>query len=70
VAVGEAYVWPYPEGKSRGQSIRPLYPTVPKAVGSDPKLHELLALVDAIRIGKARERNIAAEEIKKRMGLK
>lgn len=70
VATGESYVWPLPEGKTRGQSIRPLYPTVPKAAGSDPRLHELLALVDAIRIGKARERNLAAEEIKKRMTLK
>jgi hypothetical protein len=70
VGTAETYVWPHPEGKSRGQSIRPLYPTVPRAVALDSKLYELLALVDAVRIGKARERNLAAEEIKKRMGVK
>lgn len=70
MATEESYVWPHPEGRARGQSIRPLYPTVPKAARSDPRLHELLALVDAVRIGKARERGLAAEEIKKQMGLK
>jgi len=70
MATGEAYVWPHPEGRARGQSIRPLYRSVPKAASNDPKLYELLALVDAIRIGKARERDLAAEELKKRMSLK
>jgi len=70
LATAEVYVWPHPEGKVRGQSVRPLYRTVPKAASNDPKLYELLALVDAIRIGKARERNLAAEELRKRMALK
>jgi hypothetical protein len=34
----------------------------------DDKLYELLALVDAIRDGRAREREIAARELKKRLG--
>ncbi len=62
----EAVVWPYEEGTCRGQSIEPLYQGVPLACENDPKLYELLALVDALRIGKARERTIAIEEIKKR----
>jgi hypothetical protein len=33
----------------------------------DPKLHELLALVDAIREGRAREREIAIQELTKRI---
>ena len=70
VGTSDTYVWPHPDGKSRGQSIQPLYPTVPKAAESDSRLYELLALLDAVRIGKARERNLAAEEIKKRMALK
>lgn len=44
-------VWPYAEGNIRGQEIEPLYPSVPKAVKKDPALHELLALVDGIRVG-------------------
>jgi hypothetical protein len=57
----EKYVWPYAKGKARGQTIAPLYPTVPKAVLLDNNLYKLLALMDAVRVGRARERNLALE---------
>ena len=60
-------VWPYPEGTVRGYELKPLYRTVPQAVGKDQKLYELLALVDAIRAGRARERALAKAELKKRL---
>lgn len=60
-------VWPYAEGAVRGHKFVPLYPSVPKAAERDPKLYELLALVDAVRDGRARERNIAAKEIERRL---
>lgn len=60
-------VWPDPEGTIRGNSVVPLYPSVPKAAKTDPHLYEMLALVDALRIGRARERKIAGEELKKRL---
>lgn len=60
-------VWPYAEGKVRGYSLAPLYPSVPAAAARDAKLYELLALVDAIRDGRARERSLAAKEIEKRL---
>jgi predicted transcriptional regulator len=63
----EQYVWPYAEGKVRGQSIEPLHKSVPLASLKDKKLYELLALTDALRVGKARERNIAIEELEKRI---
>jgi hypothetical protein len=63
----ENYVWPYAKGQVRGQSIIPLYPTVPKACGSDKKLYELLALIDALRIGNAREKDIAYKKLKNRI---
>jgi len=63
----DQYVWPSGKGELRGQSIIPLYPTVVKAVKNDGKLHELLALVDALRVGRAREKEIAIEELKKRI---
>jgi hypothetical protein len=65
----EEYVWPYGKGKVRGHSILPLYPSVPEAALNDPKLHELLALVDALRVGRARERALAVVELKKRFGF-
>ena len=61
-------VWPDPEGPIRGQEFSPLYRSVPKAAQQDQRLYELLALVDAIRGGRARERKIAAEELKSRLG--
>jgi predicted transcriptional regulator len=64
----EAIVWPFADGKVRGQSLEPLYPSVPKACLQDSALYELLVLVDALRIGKARERAMAMEELKKRLG--
>lgn len=61
------YVWPYALGSNRGFAIEPLHPNVPKACLEDPKLHELLALADAMRLGKARERNLATKELEKRL---
>lgn len=52
-------VWPDPNGRVRGEAFEPLYPSVPKAIANDNKLYELLALVDAIRAGRARERQRA-----------
>ncbi|OGA21087.1 MAG: hypothetical protein A3I01_08125 [Betaproteobacteria bacterium RIFCSPLOWO2_02_FULL_65_24] len=60
-------VWPYAEGTVRGYSFTPLYPTVPAAASRDPKLYELLALLDAIRDGRARERDLAAKELASRL---
>lgn len=65
----EAYVWPYGKGSVRGHSITPLYPSVPEAALKDEKLHELLALADALRVGRAREKELAIKELKKRFEL-
>ncbi len=64
----EVYVWSYEEGDARGFAIEPLHPNVPKACLKDSKLHELLALVDAIRIGNKREFNLAVNELKQKIG--
>ena len=61
-------VWPDPEGDTRGYEFSPLYKTVPKAALKDKMLYELLTIVDAIRDGRAREREIAIEELKARLG--
>ena len=63
----EHFVWPYAQGKVLGQGIEPLYKTVPKACEIDSILYELLALTDAIRLGKNRERNLAIIELKERL---
>ena len=48
-------VWPHPEGEVRGESLEPLYPSAVEAAPKISKLYECLALVDALRIGRARE---------------
>lgn len=59
----DVYVWPYDQGTARGQAIEPLYPTVPEAATRDERLHHLLALTDALRVGRAREYNLAAAKL-------
>jgi len=61
ISSSENYVWPYAKGHMRGHSILPLYPSVIQAVDLDPQLYEYLALIDAIRVGRAREKNLALE---------
>jgi hypothetical protein len=63
-------VWPYAEGSVRGYSFAPLYPSVPAAAARDAKLYELLALVDAMRDGRARERNLAEKALRARLGTR
>jgi DNA-binding Lrp family transcriptional regulator len=60
-------VWPDPHGTVKGVAVEPLYSSVTRAVKSDSQLYELLALVDALRIGRARECNLAEEELKQRI---
>ena len=57
----EKYVWPSRSGKERGYTIQPLYPNQVLAAGDDGLLYDMLALIDAIRIGKARECEKAIE---------
>ena len=56
-------VWPDSEGSVRGESFSPLYPsqTVIRAILADPPMYDAAALVDAIRGGSARERQVATE---------
>ena len=60
-------VWPDPEGKMQGVTVHPLYRSVPKASLREPGLYDLLALVDALRIGRVRDRKIAKEVLKEKL---
>ncbi len=63
----EEIVWPYGKGNIRGQAIEPLHTNTPEACLRDSKYYELMALTDAIRIGKVREQNIAYKMLKERI---
>ena len=60
-------VWPYATGSLRGIAFEPLYKQAPTAALRDPVLYELLALVDALRDGRARERKLAEEMLFSRL---
>jgi DNA-binding Lrp family transcriptional regulator len=57
-------VWADPSGTPRGITLVPLYKPVPEAAKRDSLLYERLALIDAIRDGRARESNVAEKELK------
>lgn len=57
------FVWPHPNGSVRGVGVEPLHPSVPFAAMQDAKLYDMLALFDALRVGKARERSMAMERL-------
>lgn len=63
----EVYVWPYAKGNTRGQAIIPLYSSAIEASLKDASLYELLAMVDVLRVGSTREKEIAKLELKKRI---
>ncbi len=60
-------VWPHVNGKVRGYSFAPLYKHAPAAALQDKGFYELLALVDAVRDGRIRERNLAMNELRTRI---
>jgi hypothetical protein len=59
-------VWPDPKGSTRGYALEPLFKPISKAI-ADSELYALLALVDAIRDGRARERKLAQDELHSRI---
>lgn len=61
------YVWPYAKGKDKGQSVEPLFRSVPEAAQKDDRLYEYLALADAIRLGNQREAGVAAERLSEKL---
>ena len=61
------YVWPDAEGDDSGQVIAPLYKSAPLAAKKDHLLYQSMALVDAIRLGDAREVAIARDALRQRL---
>ncbi len=61
----KAVVWPDVRGSMRGESVAPLYDGAPRAADGDLRLYRSLALIDALRLGQARERKIAGDLLSK-----
>jgi hypothetical protein len=56
-----AYVWPGAVGSQWGVAVEPLYPQAPAATAQDASLYALLALTDALRLGRPREVKLARQ---------
>ncbi len=54
-------VWPDSSGDARGEGIEPLHASALFAARRNPVVYAAFALIDAIRVGQARERRIATE---------
>lgn len=59
------FVWPDINGTEIGQTIEPLFNTQVRAIKEDSALYEVLSLIEILRVGKTREKNIALQQLKK-----
>jgi hypothetical protein len=61
----EHYVWPDANGNIKGQAIEPLHPSVVEASKNDTFLYQCMALIDVLRVGRAREMSLAKQKLEK-----
>ncbi|MEO7962300.1 MAG: MarR family transcriptional regulator [Gemmatimonadaceae bacterium] len=60
-------VWPSARGAIVGTALEPLIPSAPELVDRAPSLYDMLALVDALRVGTARDREVAGQLLSERL---
>jgi len=60
-------VWLSSKGDVKGVRIEPLHKSAQHMREKDPRFYEVLALVDALRMGRRREYDRAVEELKRRL---
>lgn len=63
-------IWPAPQGNTRGLALEPLHPAALRAAAHNAETAERLALLDALRAGRAggaRVRGVAADELRRRL---
>ena len=56
-------VIPHKRGPVRGRAVSPIHPMAPFAASQDPRMQQVLALSDAFRVGRTRERAAAAQAL-------
>jgi len=62
-------VWPSEDGDAFGVALSPLHPAVPGACLRWPGFYKHMVLVDALRVGRVRERILAQEMLAESLGL-
>jgi len=63
----DPYVWPSAEGTVVGVALVPLVKTAARFATRHPALYDALALVDAMRVGTARDREVAGQMLAERL---
>ena len=64
----QVYVWPHDAATEHGTSVEPMHACIPEVAVRLPEFHNLMALIDAMRVGRARERQAAAELLDRTLG--
>lgn len=64
ILASDAVVWPSFKGEIRGSALIPLCKKAPTFPESNPALYRLLSILDALRVGRSREREMAREILK------
>ncbi len=67
IVAEEVIVWASPGGTAFGQSIAPLLERAAELPVKAPSVYDLLTLVDAVRVGRVRERTTAVKKLKERL---
>lgn len=69
ISNGINYVWEDNNSNFSGLCIEPLYKNLIYAVKEDKEFYELMSLVEALRVGRIREINLAKEELSRRFKI-
>ena len=67
VGVEDLLVWPDPDGSAMGRAVQPLWKSVPFVASQDPAFHECMALLDGLRVGRVRERQLATRALREKL---
>jgi hypothetical protein len=67
VVAEDTVVWPSVSGQAVGRAVAPLYDRAVELPERCPSLYEDLTLVDALRVGRSRERKLAMKELEQRL---
>ena len=63
----DSYVWPSIHGSIRGQLIKPFCPHLAAAALKDSDFYGLMSAIEILRVGRSRERNLAAQYLEKKI---
>jgi hypothetical protein len=61
VESSEGFVWPDADGSARARSLLPLFSGAAALAAQNRPLYDVLAIIDALRVGTTRVRKIASE---------